>query len=47
MISFLQSSNSTRVNGYLSNRQVEVVEGVLEKNGFDVEAIREAAKRET
>ena len=33
--------------GYLSNRQVEVVEGVLEKNGFDVEAIREAAKRET
>lgn len=33
--------------GYLSNRQVEVVEGVLAKNGFDVEAIREAAKRET
>ena len=33
--------------GYLSNRQVEVVEGVLAKNDFDVEAIREAAKRET
>lgn len=33
--------------GYLSNRQVEVVEGVLAKNGFNTEAILEAARRET
>ncbi len=33
--------------GYLSNRQVEVVEGVLAKNGFNTEAILEAARKET
>ena len=33
--------------GYLSNRQVEVVEGVLAKNGFNTEAILEAAHNET
>ena len=33
--------------GYLSNRQVEVVEGVLAKNGFNTEAILEAARNET
>jgi len=32
--------------GYLSNRQMEVVESVLSKNEFDVEAIKEAAARE-
>ena len=32
--------------GYLSNRQIEVVENVLSKNEFDVEAIKEAAARE-
>lgn len=32
--------------GYLSNRQMEVVENVLSKNEFDVEAIKEAAARE-
>ena len=32
--------------GYLSNKQVEVVENVLSKNEFDVEAIKEAAARE-
>lgn len=33
--------------GYLSNRQVEVVEGVLAKNCFNTEAILEAAHNET
>lgn len=32
--------------GYLSNKQIEVVENVLSKNEFDVEAIKEAAARE-
>lgn len=32
--------------GYLSNKQIEVVESVLSKNEFDVEAIKEAAARE-
>lgn len=32
--------------GYLSNRQIEVVESILSKNEFDVEAIKEAAARE-
>lgn len=32
--------------GYLSNKQIEVVESVLSKNEFDVEAIKEAASRE-
>lgn len=33
--------------GYLSNRQVDVVEGVLANNGFNTEAILEAAHNET
>ena len=33
--------------GYLSNRQVEIVENVLRDNNFDVEAILLAAQNET
>lgn len=32
--------------GYLSNKQIGVVEDILSKNEFDVEAIKEAAARE-
>ena len=32
--------------GYLSNKQIEVVESILSKNEFDVEAIKDAAARE-
>ena len=40
-------SQQYRDKGYLSNRQLEIVENVLRDNNYDVDAILEAAKRET
>lgn len=46
--SFIPSiAEQFKKQGYLSNRQVEVIEGILRDNGFDVEAILAAAKAET